>query len=393
MKKFLHPLMSNNFESKDFKPIINLLKSKDPILTQSKYVKNFEKSWSKWLGVKYSVFVNSGSSANMISINILNILKGDGEIIVPSLTWSSDISSVIKNNMKPVFVDINLENLSMNEDQVIKSYSKKTKAIFLTHIQGFNGLSEKFLKFIRKKKIFLIEDVCESHGAKFNKKKLGTFGEISNFSFYYAHHMSTIEGGMICTNDKKIYELSRVLRSHGLSREIEDKKIKTSINKKYKNLSDQFIFLHSGYNMRNNEIGGLLGLSQLKKLDNNIIKRKKNLDIFLQNLDDKKFVKNFKIKGNSNYAFPIILKTDSIKKRNYFENILLKKKIEFRRGNAGGGNMLRQPFVKKLIKKFDKKKFKNVERVHNFGYYIGNYPSLSKKRILLTCKILNSIDI
>ena len=104
--------------------------------------------------------------------------------------------------------------------------------------------------------------------------------------------------------------------------------------------------------MRNNEIGGLLGLSQLKKLDNNIIKRKKNLDLFLQNLDDKKFVKNFKIEGNSNYAFPIILKTDSIKKRNYFENILLKKKIEFRRGNAGGGNMLRQPFVKKIINRY-----------------------------------------
>jgi CDP-6-deoxy-D-xylo-4-hexulose-3-dehydrase len=295
--------------------------------------------------------------------------------------------------MKPVFVDINLENLSMNEDQVMKSFSKKTKAIFLSHIQGFNGLSEKFLSFIKKKKIFLIEDVCESHGAKFNGKKLGTFGEISNFSFYYAHHISTIEGGMICTNNKKIYELARVLRSHGLSREIQDMREQKKIVNKYKDLSDQFIFLHSGYNMRNTEIGGLLGLSQLKKLDKNIIKRKKNFDLFLKKLDVNKFIKNFKIKGNSNYAFPVILKSSSIKKRNLFENILKSKKIEFRRGNAGGGNMLRQPFVKKIIKKFNKKKFKNVEKVHNFGYYIGNYPSLTKNRILLTCKILNSIDI
>ena len=393
MKNFLHPLMSNNFEKDDLDSVIKLLKKNDPILTQSKNVLKFEKSWSKWLGVKYSVFVNSGSSANMISINILNILKGSGEVIVPSLTWSSDISSVIKNKMKPIFVDINLNNLSMNEDQVFKSFNSKTRAIFLSHIQGFNGLSNKLLDFIKKKKIFLIEDVCESHGASFRKKKLGTFGQISNFSFYYAHHMSTIEGGMICTNDKKIYQIARVLRSHGLVREINEKKDKRKFEKKYKDLSKQFIFLYPGYNMRNTEIGGVLGLSQLKKLNRNINLRNKNFNFFLANLDKKKYFTNFKLEGMSNYAFPVILKTKSIKKRNMFEKILIKNRIEFRRGNAGGGNMLRQPFIKELNGPLDKKKFKNVEIVHSFGYYIGNYPSLSKKRILLTCKTLNSIKI
>lgn len=393
MKNFLHPLMSNNFEKDDLDSVIKLLKTNDPILTQSKNVLKFEKSWSKWLGVKYSVFVNSGSSANMISINILNILKGSGEVIVPSLTWSSDISSVIKNKMKPIFVDINLNNLSMNEDQVIKSFNSKTRAIFLSHIQGFNGLSNKLLDFIKKKKIFLIEDVCESHGASFRKKKLGTFGQISNFSFYYAHHMSTIEGGMICTNDKKIYQIARVLRSHGLVREINETKDKRKFEKKYKDLSKQFIFLYPGYNMRNTEIGGVLGLSQLKKLNRNINLRNKNFNFFLANLDKKKYFTNFKLEGMSNYAFPVILKTKSIKKRNMFEKILIKNRIEFRRGNAGGGNMLRQPFIKELNGPLDKKKFKNVEIVHSFGYYIGNYPSLSKKRILLTCKTLNSIKI
>ena len=286
MKNFLHPLMSNNFEKDDLDSVIKLLKTNDPILTQSKNVLKFEKSWSKWLGVKYSVFVNSGSSANMISINILNILKGSGEVIVPSLTWSSDISSVIKNKMKPIFVDINLDNLSMNEDQVIKSYNSKTKAIFLSHIQGFNGLSNKLLDFVKKKN-FLIEDVCESHGASFRKKKLGTFGQISNFSFYYAHHMSTIEGGMICTNDKKIYQTARVLRSHGLVREIKEINDKRKLEKKYKDLSKQFIFLYPGYNMRNTEIGGVLGLSQLKKLNKNIKLRNKNFNFFLANLDKK----------------------------------------------------------------------------------------------------------
>ena len=231
--------MDNNITQKDTDAVINFIKSnKKRIFTQSKKVREFEKKWSKWLGVKYSIFVNSGSSANLLSLLALKILKGKGgEVIVPSLTWISDVSSVIQNGFKPIFVDINLKNLSMNEEHVIKKINHKTKAIFLTHAQGFNGLSKKLLEIIKKKKIVLIEDVCESHGASFGSKKLGTFGLISNFSFYYAHHMSTIEGGMICTNDKKIYELIRMLRSHGLLRESGNKKFeKLNINK-YKKLS------------------------------------------------------------------------------------------------------------------------------------------------------------
>ena len=392
-KKFLHPLMSNSFEINDFNPVIKLLKKKNVVLTQSKNVKKFELMWSKWLGVKYSVFVNSGSSANLISIDILKHLKGNGEVIVPALTWSSDISSVIKNQMKPVFADIDLKTLSMNEDEIIKKCNNKTKAIFLTHAQGFNGLSNKLLRFIKRKKIFLIEDVCESHGAKHEKKNLGTFGEISNFSFYYAHHMSTIEGGMICTNNKKIYELARMLRSHGLLRELEDNNLKKKLIQKHKQLSPNFIFLYPGYNMRNNEIGGLLGLGQLKKLDKNNKIRNNNFKFFLKNLDSNKFFTNFVLEGSSNYALPLILKTKNIKIRDKFEKLMSKNLIEFRRGNAGGGNMLRQPFVRPYVKTNDYKKFKNTEYVHNFGYYIGNYPKLTKSRILKTCKILNSVNL
>ena len=219
MKNFSLPLMTNNFTQEDLNKAAEFLK-KGNILTQSKYVEEFEKKWSKWLGIKYSIFVNSGSSANYLTILSLKLMYGEGgEIIVPSLTWISDIVAVVNNGFKPVFVDINLKNLSMNEDQVISKINKKTKAVFITHAQGFNGLSKKLLKFLKEKKILLIEDVCESHGAKFLGKKLGTFGLLSNFSFYYAHHLSTIEGGMICTNNKKIYEMCRILRSHGMLRE------------------------------------------------------------------------------------------------------------------------------------------------------------------------------
>jgi len=153
-KKILLPLMEDNITTDDLKEVTKLIKKK-PILTQSKKVLEFEKKWSKWLGVKYSIFVNSGSSANLLSILALKIfrkLNTKGEIIVPSLTWISDIVAVINNNLKPVFVDINLDNLSMNEEEIYKKITKNTKAVFITHAQGFNGLSNKLLNFLKKKK-------------------------------------------------------------------------------------------------------------------------------------------------------------------------------------------------------------------------------------------------
>ena len=384
--------MHNNFNKSDIRAVIKLLRQKRTILTQSKKVKEFEKAWSKWLGVKYSVFVNSGSSANLLTINILKILKGKGEVIVPTLTWVSDISSVIQNNLKPVFVDINPKNLCMSEDDIISKINKKTIAVFLSHIQGFNGLSSRLINHLKKKKIMLLEDVCESHGAKFKNRKLGTFGKISNFSFYYAHHISTIEGGMICTNDKKIYHLAKILRSHGMSREIGDINLQNKIAKKYKKLSPKFIFLYPAYNFRNNEISATIGLNQLKFLDKNNEIRKRNLITFLQNLDETKYRVDFNLNGNCNYAFPLILKKANFLNRNKLERTLNTKKIEFRRGNAGGGNQLRQPYLKKYIKGINFKNFKEVDHIHFFGYYIGNYPSLRSAKIIKICRILNSID-
>jgi len=384
--------MQDNFTKSDMNLVIKFLQKRKKILTQSKNVRLFEKKWSKWLGVKYSVFVNSGSSANLLTMNILKILRGNGEVIVPTLTWVSDISSVIQNNLKPIFVDINPKNLCMSEEDIFKKISKKTIAVFLSHIQGFNGLTTALINFLKRKNIMLIEDVCESHGATFKNKKLGTYGKISNFSFYYAHHMSTIEGGMICSNDKNIYQLAKMLRSHGMSREIGNKKIEKNIIKKNKSLSPKFIFLHPAYNVRNNEIGALIGLNQLKSLDKNNRIRKRNLNFFLKHLSQNYYRTDFDIKGSCNYAFPLVLKKANLKNRDKLETVLIKKRIEFRRGNAGGGNQLRQPYLKYHLNNINLKKFKEVDHIHFYGYYIGNYPSLSLGKIKKICSILNSIN-
>ncbi|MBT89275.1 MAG: CDP-4-keto-6-deoxy-D-glucose-3-dehydrase [Spirochaetales bacterium] len=390
MKTIKYPLNKNNILREDLNRVIRHLKKNDPKLTNGEYVKKFENEWSKWLGVKYSVFVNSGSSANLLSMQILKILNPNGgNIIVPPLTWVSDISSVIQSGFKPKFADIDLSTLSMNSEKIIKAIDNKTVAVFLSHIQGFNGLSKKLLDYLKFKKILLIEDVCESHGAHFKNKKLGTYGLMSNFSFYYAHHMSTIEGGMVCTNNSDVYQNLRMLRAHGMTRELTDVKLKSRYEKNFSNLNPKFIFAFPSFNMRNNEIGGIIGLNQLKRLDKNILKRNYNHRLFLSELNEKIFYTDFELTGSSNYAFNLILLK---KNKSLFEkicNALTKNGIEFRRGSAGGGNQLRQPYLNRLFSKRFAIKFVNTEHIHFFGLYIGNFPDLKKNDIKMITKIIN----
>ena len=385
--------MSNNINQADKRALIRFIRQSDKF-TNGEKVKTFEKRWSKWLGVKYSTFVNSGASANLITLKILRELKKNkSEVIVPAFTWNSDVVSIINSGFKPIFVDINLRNLALDEEKVKKKISKKTAAIFLTHAMGFVGISKEFLKYIKNKKIFLIEDACESHGSHLDGKKSGALGNISNFSFYYSHHMSTIEGGMICTNSKEIDSLAKMKRGHGLLRDSQNSKLIGKIKKKYKDLNSDFIFFTEGFNVRNTELAAVIGIGQIKRLNKNIMKRNENHKIFLNNLREDIFFKKFDLKGSSNYALHLILKR---KNRSLFKEVTSKLKsklIEYRIGSAGGGNQLRQPYLKNLRKKHNLKNFKNTEHMHFYSLYVGNYPDLKKNKILKLCKILNEIKV
>lgn len=382
------PLMYNNITREDMDCLIEFLKG-EPRLTQSSNVSAFEAEWSEWLGVRYSVFVNSGASANLITMAALKHLYGGGEVIVPTLTWVSDIATVLQNGFTPVFVDINPRNLCMDDEQVISKLTDKTRAVFITYVQGFNGLTEHLLQTLKERHITLIEDVCESHGAVFKGRKLGSFGLISNFSFYFAHHMSTIEGGMVCTNDESVYETVRMLRSHGMVREAISDKTKQHYIQKYSDLSPDFIFAYPAYNVRNTEIGAVLGRNQLKRLDDNNIRRKKNFEVFLKNLNPVKYRTDFDLEGSCNYAFNLIIKKPDPKFRNKVENVLSENKVEFRRGCSGGGNQLRQPYLRKIVSEEKYEKYPEVEHIHFYGYYIGNYPDLEEQKIMALCKLLN----
>jgi len=384
------PLMENNITMEDLNVLIEFLKGQ-PRLTQSENVKAFEREWSEWLGVRYSVFVNSGASANFITMAAVKHLCGVGEVIVPPLTWVSDIVSVVQNGFKPVFVDINPKNLCMNDEQVIAKLTDKTKAVFLTHVQGFNGLTDRLLDVLKKKNIPLVEDVCESHGATFKGKKLGSYGLASNFSFYFAHHMSTVEGGMVCTNDRTIYETARMLRSHGMVREIEDNGLKEKYINENPELSPDFIFAIPGYNMRNTEIGAVFGRSQLKRLNENNSKRRKNFELFLKNLDSTKYRTDFDLEGSCNYAFNLVIKKPDPEFRDKVEEAMRDVGVEFRRGSSGGGNQLRQPYLKGIVPENEFEKYPEIEHIHFYGYYIGNYPGLDKQKVLNLCSLFNHI--
>lgn len=382
--------MSNNIDRADINGLIEFLQQ-DPIpqLTNGPKVREFEEAWANWLGVKYSVFVNSGSSANQLTLLALKAkFPEGGEIIVPPLTWVSDIASVIQNGFTPVFCDINLKNLSFDFNKLKNLVTSRTKALFVTHVLGINGLSDEILNFCKGNDILLIEDVCESHGATFKGQKLGSYGYISNFSFYFAHHMSTIEGGMVCTNDEAVYQQLRAYRSHGMAREMTNEDYKTAIVEQYPDLNKDFIFLAPAYNFRSTEVNAVLGLSQLKKLDKNNYTRQFNFERFVAGLDPTKYVTDFSMDGQSNYAFIVILKEASFEKRDLLEKTLKENDIEFRRGLSGGGNQLRQPYLKT---KWNNEDFPNVEHVHNFSWYIGNYPGLEIEKIDFLLDVLNSI--
>jgi CDP-6-deoxy-D-xylo-4-hexulose-3-dehydrase len=386
------PLMRNNITRADLDAVIRFLSAEDPILTQSKQVELFEQEWSAWLGVRHSVFVNSGASANLITMHALRHRFGAGEVIVPTLTWVSDVTSVLNAGLTPVFVDIDPRTLGMDTEQVIAKLGPRTRAVFLTHVLGYDALDERLLDALRERRIPLVEDVCESHGATHAGSKLGTFGWASNFSFYYAHHMSTIEGGMVCTDDAELHGVLRMLRSHGMAREAGSAAERRRWVDAHPDLSPDFIFALPGFNVRSTEINAVIGRSQLRRLDANNELRRRNLDLFLKRLDPALYQTDFATQGSCNYAFTLVLREPDERLRDRVMATLRENGVEFRRGTSGGGNQLRQPYLRGIVDPAEIPRFPRVDHVHFFGFYIGNYPDLEPDRIAWLCDILNALS-
>ena len=376
IKKFKYSLLSDAFNEKDINEGINVLKSKK--ITISKITKNFEKYFAKKMGAKYALMTNSGSSSNLLALsaltNPLNIKKitPGSEVILPAICWSTSLWPIIQNNLKPIFVDVKIDTFNIDIDKIEKKITKKTKAIMIVHVLGTSTNMTKLMQLTKKYKLTLIEDTCESLGATYKKKQLGTFGRFGTYSFYYSHQITSGEGGMIVCNDSKDYNILKSLRSHGWSR---DTLFHKNYSKKYKDLDNRFLFIGPGFNLRPTEIQAAIAFNQFKRFNKMIKLRSDNRKKIINNLKKHKnwnnqfeFVKIDKMIKPSWFGLPILIKDKKINKMKFLEK-LSKKGIENR--PIISGNFLNQPASKLYNFNFKKNDFKISDDIEKRGFFIG----------------------
>jgi CDP-6-deoxy-D-xylo-4-hexulose-3-dehydrase len=360
-------------------------------LTNGPKVREFEKEWSNWLGCDYSLYVSSGSTANSLLISsvkeLYNLQDGD-KVIVPACTWVTNVAPVIQAGLTPIFCDVNLRNFSFDEDdlQHIAKKHPDVKAIFITHLLGISANVEKYKQLFPN--ALILEDICESHGVENNEGvRRGKDSLGSTFSFYFGHHMTTIEGGMVCTNNKDLYELMRMKRSHGMARESSPERFQQYI-KENPDISKQFLFMTDGYNFRNHEVCAVLGLSQLKRLDGMIEIRRRNYKDFCLSIarNSHKFYTPEYKQGNSSFCFPIICKDSN--NMNKLKEIFDSREIEHR--PIVSGNLLRHPAFKKY-EVCTQKESLNVETLHTSGVYVGNNHFVTSQQMKVLSDILDNI--
>jgi CDP-6-deoxy-D-xylo-4-hexulose-3-dehydrase len=375
--KYNYPLLSNTLSKEDINAAKKVLDSR--MITMSKKTHDFEKRFAKYLGVKFALMVNSGSSANLLAISLLvnpqrkkKLLQGD-EVLIPVVCWSTSLWPIVQNNLKPVFVDIDLKNLNLDLEKLSQSLTSKTKAIMCVHVLGLSADMDFIVNFAKKNNLIIIEDTCESLGSKFNNKLLGSFGTVGTFSFYYSHQITSGEGGMIVCNSKEDYEILYALRAHGWSRCPTNKK---KIEKKYPELDSRFIFINSGYNLRPTDIQAAIGLSQFRKKD--IFKKNRNYN---RELIIKEVIQSGKFKNQieflecskkidpSWFGLAVLINKQYVKKKFKYLKYLGEKKIETR--PIISGNFINQPAIKLYKLNKIKKKYNNAQVVENLGFFIG----------------------
>ena len=381
------PLSVTQYDENDVVNLLRTLTKGWPTIGTE--VKKVEVKIQKLLKTKNAIMLNSGGSANYLMLYLLQSpyakkqhkLKRGDEILTPAVTWSTTVGPIIQNNFIPVLLDVNLSTYDLNVKLIEKSITKKTKAIMIVHPLGHVCDMEKIIKICKKHKLILLEDTCETIGAKYNNKFAGTFGLFSSISFYQSHHISSVEGGMILTNDNYYADIIRSMRANGWLREVTNKKNKKKIINKYKSIDKSFMFPYIGFNFKPTDMSAALLNNQISKLNNFIKIRTKAAKELIRNLMRYRnylilptINKNIK---NSWFTFPIVVKKNSKFTKNQLVKYLSKNQIANRPIIAG--NIAEQPFLNKF--KFKKTDLSNSEIVMNSGFFIGLHHKLSENKV------------
>jgi CDP-6-deoxy-D-xylo-4-hexulose-3-dehydrase len=394
-----YKLLDNAFSTADIFAGMKVLLSRQ--ITMSSAVQKFEKEFSKFVGAKYTVMVNSGSSANLLSVfaacNPLrkNRFKIGDEAIIPALCWSTSLWPLVQAGLKPVFVDVDKSTLNVDVDELIKKINSKTKVVMAVHVLGNSSDIEKIKNICVKKNIILIEDTCESLGSKFKNRYLGTYGDFGTYSFYYSHQITCGEGGAVVCNSFDDYKLLYSLRAHGWARGPNQPKKNDPVFRKRDN---KFIFINSGFNLRPTDLAAAIASSQLKRLKNFIKIRSCNREKIIKKLiTSKKWKNQFSFLEKSNFVtpswfgLPILIDKKFIKIKKIFLDYLEKLGIENR--PIISGNFLNQPCTKLYNLNPKNLKFKNSQEIEERGFFIGIHThTIKKKHLLLIEKAMLSID-
>jgi len=389
--KNIYRLSPDSFSNEDIIKGIEVLLTKK--ITMSEITKKFEKEFAKFIGSKYALMVNSGSSANLLAtFALINPLKKDklkkgDECLISSLCWSTSLWPIVQAGLTPKFVDIDPQTLNISIPDLKKKISKKTKAIMGVHVLGNSTNMDELMHIIKINKLYLIEDTCESLGSKFDKKYLGNFGDFGTFSFYYSHQITAGEGGMIICNDKNNYEIIHSLRAHGWDRGLRNKK-------------NNFNFINSGFNLRPLEVSAAIGFNQFKRLNkfkkirfNNRIKIINKLTNSKKWKNQFTFIDPIKKLDPSWFGLPILINNKYKKKKDKFLSFLNKNGVETR--PIISGNFLNQPSIKLYELNKDKKIFNGSQDVEERGFFIGIHvdPISEEKLNLLENKLLKINEI
>mgnify|MGYP001196836950 CR=1 FL=1 len=382
------PLKESTFRDNDLIEGIKVILSKN--MTMSDITKKFENLFSRSLKTSYSTMVNSGSSANLLAIQCLinpyrkNSLKKGDEVLIPAVCWPTSFWPIVQSGLKPIFVDVEKETFNICLKDLKKKISKKTKALMLVHVLGNSPDMQKLMNIINKKKIILIEDTCESIGAKFKGKYLGTFGQFSSFSFYYSHQISSVYGGMISCKTRTDQDIIKSLRSHGWARDLSNQK---NIEKKNKNINKKFLFINSGFNFRPTDIQAAIGMSQFKSLQNFIKIRIINRNKIIKSLkNDPRWNSQVKFVDTRKHLKPSWFGLSMLLNKKFKE----KKKLIFLRLDKYGienrpiisGNFLKQPALKKYKIRQTSSNFPNANYIHELGFFVGiKSTNLTSKQI------------
>jgi len=378
-------LVKDTIDNKDIDRLVDWLKTY-PRLSKGPVTLEFEEKYSNWLGTKYSVFVNSGSSANLLMLSTLkqgNYLKNN-KIVVPSTAWATDLAPVIQLGLEPILCDSNMEDLSADLEHLEKIFQEESpSALMFVSVLGLVPDMNKIVELCLEYDVILLEDTCEAMGCEYKGKKLGTFGKMSSFSTFFGHHISTIEGGIVSTDDFELYELLLSIRSHGWDRDLSvETQYKLQKEWRVSEFDAMYTFYYSGFNIRSTDLQAYIGLAQIDNLNDWGKKREENFHLY------NKLIRNdfWKVKSKpdcleSNFAYPIIHpKRDEIVKTLTSNNVEVRPMI--------CGSMGTQPFY---VKEFGELKLPNVTVIDEYGFYVPNNPKLTREEVSFISGLVNEI--